>query len=175
MTSGSYRIGDPNLACTQLWSHSSEPSLLTGRVLTGIALQIGLFRLIRSRQSRTFTFWIGFEGFGSAAAMTSIYCDFFYFLPGGDSKLGDINDFYLVNMYELLVKFCRMIGDPYWRGMALVELSSHDGGFTDKMLFELISSIPQLFIALIGGLLMALLTRGTARLDAVSAPIANEV
>jgi hypothetical protein len=49
-----------------------------------------------------------------------------------------------------------MIYDPYWRGVAVAKLFSHDGGFTDNMLFELVSSIPQLFIALIGGLLQAI-------------------
>jgi hypothetical protein len=55
--------------------------------------------------------------------------------------------------------------------VALVKLSSHDGGFTDNMLFELVSSIPQIFMALIGGLLMALLRNVTARPTAASVPI----
>jgi hypothetical protein len=160
-----------NLAFTQLWSHSSEPALLTGRFVTCIALQIGLFCLIRSRRSRAFAFWIGFEGFGLAAAITSIYIDFFYLFHDGDSRLANINDLYILNMYNLLSQFCRVISDPYWRGVALVKLSSHDGGFTDNMLFELVSSIPQIFMALIGGLLMALLRNVTARPTAASVPI----
>jgi hypothetical protein len=162
-----------NLAFTQLWSHSSEPSLLTGRFLTIIALQVGLFCLIRSRRSRTFTFWIGFEGFGLAAAITSIYIDFFYLFYFGDSKLADINDLYLYTTYGLLGKLCRMINDPYWRGVAVDKLFTHDGGFTDNLLFELVSSIPQLFIALIGGLLVASLRKVAARLNAVSVPVEN--
>ena len=45
-----------NIAATQFWSHSSDPSLLTGRFLTCIALQVGLFCLIRSRRSRLLPF-----------------------------------------------------------------------------------------------------------------------
>jgi hypothetical protein len=159
-----------NLAFTRLWSHSSHPSLLTGRFLTSIALQVGLFCLIRSRRRRTFTFWIGFEGFGLAAAITSIYIDFFSL---DDSRLFYINDLYLFNIYNLLCKICMLINDPYCRGVAVAKLSSHDGSFIENMLFELVSSLPQLFIALIGGLLMASLSKVTARLNAVSAPIGN--
>ena len=162
-----------NLALTQLWSHSSEPSLLTGRFLTSIALQIGLFCLIRSRRSRTFTFWIGFEGFGLAAAITSLYIDFFYFFHFGDSKLANLNDLYLSNTYDLLIRCCRIINDPYWRGVAVNKLVTHDGSFTENMLFELVSSIPQLFIALTGGLLFASLRNVAARLNAASVPIGN--
>ena len=162
-----------NLAFTQLWSHSSEPSLLTGRFLTCIALQIGLFCLIRSSRSRTFTFWIGFEGFGLAAAITSLHIDFFYFFHCGDSKLADLNDLYLGNAYDLLIRCCTTINEPNWRGVAVNKLVTHDGSFTENMLYELVSSIPQLFIALSGGLLFASLRNVAARLNAVSVPVAN--
>jgi hypothetical protein len=66
-----------------------------------------------------------------------------------------------------------MINDQYWRGVAVDKLFSNDGGFTDDMLFELVSFIPQVFIALIGGLVMASLRKVTARLNAVSVPVGN--
>jgi hypothetical protein len=162
-----------NLAFTQLWSHSSEPSLLSGRFVTIIALQVGLFCLIRSRRSRSFTFWMGFEAFGLAAAITSLYIDFFYFFHFGDSELADLNDLYLSNAYDFLIRCCATINDPYWRGVAVNKLVTHDGSFTENMLFELVSSIPQLFIALIGGLLLASLRNVAARLNAVSVPLGN--
>ena len=66
-----------------------------------------------------------------------------------------------------------MISDPYWRGVAVNKLVTHDGSFTENMLFELVSSIPQLFIALTGGLLFASLRNVAARLNAASVPIGN--
>ena len=64
-----------NLAAVQFWSPSSEPSLFTGRFLMSIALQVGLFCLIRSRRTGYRTFWWGFVSFGLAALITSIYTD----------------------------------------------------------------------------------------------------
>jgi hypothetical protein len=157
-----------NLASTQFWSHSSHPSLLTGRLPTSIALQVGLFCLIRSRRSKSFTFWIGFEAFGLAAAITSIYIDLF---SPDDSNLADINDLYLDKMYNLLGNARIMINDPYWRGVVAAKLFSHDGGFIDNMLFELVSFMPQLFMAVIGGFLMALLRKARARPKAAGVPI----
>jgi hypothetical protein len=63
--------------------------------------------------------------------LRSLYIDFFYFFNFGDSKLADVNDMYLFNAYSLLGKFCRMINDPYWRGVAVDKLFTHDGGLTD--------------------------------------------
>jgi hypothetical protein len=116
---------------------------------------------------------MGFEGFGLAAAITSLYIDFFYFFHFGDSKLADVNDLYLANTYDFLIRCCMTINDPYWRSVAVNKLVTHDGCFTENMLYELVSSIPQLFIALIGGLLFASLRNVAARLNAVSVPVEN--
>jgi hypothetical protein len=82
-----------NLAALQFWSPSSEPSLFTGRVLMSIALQVGLFCLIRSRRTGHRTFWWGFVSFGLAALFTLIYINFF---SPDDSDLFNAMDQYLL-------------------------------------------------------------------------------
>lgn len=53
-----------------LFAHN--PYLLIGVALTGLSLQVGLFRLIRSR-NRIRMFWVGFVAFGSMAMMSFLW------------------------------------------------------------------------------------------------------
>jgi hypothetical protein len=53
-----------------LFAHSSY--LLTGVVLIGLSLQVGLFRLIRSRDHVGMV-WVGFVAFGSMAMASFIW------------------------------------------------------------------------------------------------------
>ena len=142
-----------NLGSTRFWSHSSDPSLLTGRILTSIALQVGLYGLIRSRRSRSLPFWAGFETFGLVAAIISVYIDFF---SPNDSVLADLMDAYLFNAYKTAEVVCLALKDPYYRSTMTARLSLHDGSFTDNLLFEIVSFLPQLLIALIGGSMTSL-------------------
>ncbi|MDB5350299.1 MAG: hypothetical protein JWN86_1546 [Planctomycetota bacterium] len=57
--------------------HSYDEDLAQGVALTGFALQFGIFQSIRSR-GQVRTFWIGFVATGSAAMMTFARCVAFH-------------------------------------------------------------------------------------------------
>lgn len=145
-----------NFAAVQFWSHSSSPSLLTGRFLTSLALQAGLFCLIRSRGTRFFSFWAGFEVFGLAAAITTIYMDFF---TAEDSLLFRQWDEYLFSAYNFIERLCTLIKDPYYQSRAKTILLLQNGSFTSDFLYEFISFLPQFLVALVGGFLTGLTVR----------------
>ncbi len=145
-----------NLAAIQFWSPSSSPSLFTGRFLMSIALQVGLFCLIRTRRSRYGTFWRGFVMFGLAAAITSIYIDLF---SPADSELFDLMDQYLASTFDLLERICMLIPDPYLRSRARTALVVPDNSFVSNLTYDFVSFLPQLFIALSGGCLASLALR----------------
>jgi hypothetical protein len=154
-----------NLAATQFWSPSSSPSLFTGRFLMSIALQFGLFCLILTRRSGYGTFWGGFVMFGLAAAITSIYIDLF---SPADSELFNLMDQYLASTFDLLERICMVIPDPYFRSTARTALVVSDNRFISHFIYDFISLLPQLFIALSGGCLASLaLRRWTKRPDPV--------
>jgi hypothetical protein len=134
-----------NLGSIQFWSHSSDPSLLTGRCLTSIALQIGLYGLIRSRRSKFLPFWAGFEVFGLVAAIISVYIDFF---SQDDSGLFDLMDIYF---FEVM-GFARRV-------FLTVRIDLRNGNYLDNFVYEIVSFFPQLCIALIGGFLASLAVR----------------
>jgi hypothetical protein len=157
-----------NIAATQFWSPSSEPSLFTGRFLTSIALQVGLLCLIRSHRTRFLPFWSGFEAFGLAAAITSVYIDF---LSPADSQLFNLMDLYLFSTYNIFNNMFVSINYPYFRS-SLTNSLLPDNSFMSNFMFEAISFLPQLFIALIGGFLTSLtIRRWGRRHDPVATPI----
>ena len=145
-----------NLAATQLWSYSSSPSLLTGRFLTSIALQVGLFRLIQGRRTGSFPFWSGFEACGLAAMLTSVYIDFF---SPDDSDLFRMMDSYLFWTFKLIGRVCMLIKNPYYQSKVATALLAQGQGFTNDVTYEIVSAFPQLALALIGGLLASLATK----------------
>lgn len=144
-----------NLASTQFWSHSSSPSLFTGRLFTSIALQGGLFYLIRSRRTSYLAFWAGFEIFALAAAITTIYIDFF---NGGDLVVADFMDDYLFNAYGFLVNLCQFLPIPYLRSRGLAILAENDT-FNANALYEFLYFFPQIIIAVMGGFCIGMLHR----------------
>lgn len=139
-----------NLASMQFWAHSSDPGLLTGRVFISLALQAGLYGLIRSRGTKFHLFWIGFELFGLAAAVMTIYIDFF---SPDDSALLSLMDEYLSAAYGFVSRGTLLIKDPYYQSKVRAALLANDGSFTPSLTWELIAFLPQFSIALIGGLL----------------------
>jgi hypothetical protein len=154
-----------NLAAVQFWSPSSEPSLFTGRFLMSIALQVGLFGLIRSRRRGYRTFWRGFVICGLAAAITSVYIDLF---SPANSELFDLMDQYLSSTFNLLERISLLIPDPYFRSRARTALVVSDNTFISHFIYDFVSFLPQLFIALSGGCLASLaLRRWTKRPDPV--------
>ncbi len=145
-----------NLGALQFWSPSSEPSLFTGRLLMSIALQVGLFCLIRSRRTGSRAFWRGFVSFGLAAFATSIYIDFF---SPDDSQLFNAMDQYLFSTFNLLERTCSLIPDPYFRSRVRTAFLVPDNRFTSHFMFDFVSFLPQLFIALSGGVLTSVTIR----------------
>jgi hypothetical protein len=145
-----------NVAATQLWSHSSSPSLLSGRFLTSIALQVGLLCLIRSRRSRFLPFWLGFEVFALLAAITTIYLD----EASADDPLFKLMDQYYFSTYKWLEGVSTLIADPFLRSSVRTAINAGSNTFASNFLYELISFLPQLVFALIGGVL----TKVTIRL-----------
>jgi hypothetical protein len=144
-----------NLAAVQFWSPSSEPSLFTGRILMAIALQVGLFCLIRSRRTGYRTFWWGFLSFGLAAFLTCVFID----VGPLDSYLFDPMDQYLASTYDLLARVCLFIPDPYVRSSVKTAFLDPSNSFTSHFTFDFVSFLPQLFIALSGGVLTSLTVR----------------
>ena len=71
-----------------------------------IALQVGLFRLIRNQWTKSLSFWYGFEAFGMVAAIITIYSDIF---SPSDSGIFDIWDLYLFNTVNLIEKSLRIL------------------------------------------------------------------
>ncbi len=145
-----------NLAAVRFWSPSSEPSLFTGRVLMSIALQVGLFSLIRSRRTGYRTFWWGFVSFGLAAFITSVYIDFF---SSDDSELFDAMDQYLFSTFTLLERICLLIPDPYLRSRVRTAFLMPDNTFTSHFMYDFVSFLPQLLIALSGGVVTSVTIR----------------
>jgi hypothetical protein len=166
-----------NITAPQFWSHSSEPSALSGRFLTFIALQVGLFFLIRSRRTWLFPFWAGFEVFGLVAAFVSIYIDFFS--PEGSVLFGWMDTYYF-NSYKFLEKISILIRDPYYRSRIWTNVVSHDGGVIDNSLWEVVSFLPHLAIAVVGGFLTSLAIRclgnrrGPTALESATAELASQ-
>jgi hypothetical protein len=145
-----------NIAATRLWSHSSSPIHLTGRFLTVFALQVGIFYSIRNRRTRLWPFWSAFEAFGLAAALISIYIDF---LSSAESELFNPMDLYLYSTYNLLESLATWINDPHYRSKVTRALTSSDNSFTFNFVFEVVSFLPQLVIALTGGCLTGLIVK----------------
>ena len=131
-----------NLASTQLWSPSSDPSLLSGRFLTSIALQVGILCVIRSRRTRISPFWSGFVAFGLAAAITSIYIDFI----NTESKLFDLMDLYLFHTFKFLDRTF------YYK----IRINYPVAG---DLAHEVVGFLPHLLIAIVGGCLTSLAIR----------------
>jgi hypothetical protein len=152
-----------NLAAVQFWSPSSEPSLFTGRVLMSIALQVGLFCLIRSQRIEYRIFWWGFLSFGLAAFITSVFIDLSYTLPIDfspiDSCLFNAMDQYLAFSYDLLARLCMFVPDPYLRSRLRTVFLLSDNTFTCHFVYDFVSFLPQLFIALSGGVLTSVIIR----------------
>ena len=151
-----------NLAALQYWSPSSEPSLFTGRVLMSIALQVGLFCLIRSRRTGYRTFWWGFLSFGLAAFITFAYIDLSPYVSiefGVESYLFDAMDQYLFSTYDLPARACMFIPDPYVRSRVRTLFLVSDNNFTSHVVFDFVSFLPQLFIALSGGVFTSVIIR----------------
>ena len=152
-----------NLAAVQFWSPSSEPSLFTGRFLMSITLQVGLFCLIRSQRTGYRTFWWGFLSFGLAAFITSVFIDLSYALPIAfspiDSYLFNAMDQYLSFTYDLLARLCMFIPDPYLRSRLRTVFVFSDNTFTCHFVYDLVSCLPQLFIAVSGGVLTSVVIR----------------
>ena len=145
-----------NLAAFQFWSPSSEPSLFTGRLLMAIALQIGLFCLIRSRRTGYRAFGWGFLLFGVAAFMTCTYIDL---LASADSALFNLMDEYFVYSYDLLARVCVLIPDPTFRSRVRTVLRVSDNSFACHFVFDFVSFLPQLLFALVGGVLTSVAAR----------------
>jgi hypothetical protein len=145
-----------NLAAVQFWSPSSEPSLFTGRLLMAIALQIGLFCLIRSRRKGYRAFGWGFLAFGVAAFVTCTYIDF---LASEDSALFDLMDQYVVYAYDLLAGVCILIPDPTFRSKVRTVLLVSNNSFACHFMYDFVCFLPQLLIALIGGVLTSVAVR----------------
>jgi hypothetical protein len=152
-----------NLAAVQFWSPSSDPSLFTGRVLMSVALQVGLLCLIRSRRTGYRTFWWGFLSFGLAAFLTCVFIDLSVYVSIDcsplDSYLFDAMDKYLAFTYDLLARACIFIPDPYVRSRVKTAFLDSSNSFTSHFMFDLVSFLPQLFIALSGGVLTILTVR----------------
>jgi hypothetical protein len=152
-----------NLAAIQIWSPSSEPALFTGRFLMFIALQAGLFCLIRSRRAGYRTFWRGFLSFGLAAFITSVFIDLSGALPIDfnpiDSYLFDAMDRYLAVTYDLLARLCMFIPDPYLRSRLRTVSVVSENTFTCHFVYDCVSFLLQFFVALCGGALTSLTVR----------------
>jgi hypothetical protein len=145
-----------NLAAVQFWSPSSEPSLFTGRILMAIALQVGLFCLIRSQRIGYRTFWWGFVLFGLAALITSMYIDL---ISPTHSELFNAMDQYLSFTYDLLARLCTFVPDPYLRSRLSTVLLVSENTFTCHFVYDIVSFLPQVFVALCGGVLTSLVGR----------------
>jgi hypothetical protein len=145
-----------NFVAIQFWSPSSEPSLLTGRFLMSIALQVGLLCLIRTRRTGYRTFWWGFVSFGLAASITTIYIDLF---SPGESELFNAMDQYLFSTFNLLERICMLIPDPYFRSRVRTAFLVSDNRFTSHLMFDFVSFLPQFLIALSGGVLTSVALR----------------
>jgi hypothetical protein len=155
-----------NLAAVQFWSPSSEPSLLTGRFLMSIALQVGIFSLIRTRRSEYRTFWWGFVSFGLATSITSIYIDLF---SSANWPPFNAIDQYLSFTFDLLERMCMLIPDVYWRSKIRTSFLAPDNSLTSHFMFDFVSFLPQLLIAVSGGALTSMvLRRWVKRHDPVS-------
>ena len=152
-----------NLAAIQFWSPSSEPSLFTGRVLMSIALQVGLFGLIRSQRIGYRTFCWAFLSFGMAASITSVFIDFNYAVPIDfspmDLYLNDAMDEYLFFAYDLLERVCKFIPDSYLQSRLRTVVLLSDNSFTCHFVYDCVCFLPQFFIALNGGVLTSLTVR----------------
>jgi hypothetical protein len=121
-----------------------------------IALQVALFRLIRDRETGHRTFLWGFLSFGLAALITSIYIDLF---SPDDSDLSNAMDQYLFSTFNLLERICLWIPDPYLRSRVRTAFIMSDHSFTSHFIFDFVSCLPQLFIALNGGAFTHVATR----------------
>jgi hypothetical protein len=146
-----------NLTFAHFWTPTSEPTLFTGRFLMSIALQVGLFRLICNQRTKSLSFWYGFEAFGLAAAITTIYIDI---LSPDGSEMFRIMDLYLFNTVNLIEKSLRMlISDNYCQAKIIAfVLDDHRESLCEVMYF-----MPQFFIAMVGGFLTSLTVRCLGR------------
>ena len=68
-------------------------------------------------------------------------------------------DQYLSFTYDLLARLCMFIPDPYLRSRLRTVFVFSDNTFTCHFVFDLVSFLPQLFIALSGGVLTSVVIR----------------
>jgi hypothetical protein len=117
--------------------HAYNADLAQGLALTGLALQIGVFRSIRSR-GRVRSFWVGFVASASATMLT-----FAWGIACPDSALSQMLIFYTkyANRY---VNYVTHVWDFYNRTQVYPVL---------VVALAVIWSVPQLFLALVVGLL----------------------
>jgi hypothetical protein len=92
---------------------------------------------------------VGFEAFGLVAAIISVYIDFF---SPDDSGLFDLMDNYL---FEVM-GFVRRV-------FLTVRIDLRNGSYLDNFVYEIVSFLPQVCIALIGGCLATLAIRFLCR------------
>jgi hypothetical protein len=124
------------------WNGYFNPGLLIG-----LALEAGLLGLIRSRNGFR-TFWWGFEAFGLASAITP----FLIALISPDVVNSYIG--FALNLVEHL--FFTLIKNPATQGR-LFEFIQGDLGLIIWIEFAIF--LPQLFVAVVGGLLASLIVR----------------
>jgi hypothetical protein len=139
-------------AARLLFAHN--PYLLTGVVLIGLSLQVGLFRLIRSRH-HVRVFWVGFVAFGSMAMVSFLWGVVFcpsstgimingrkYYPPmSPGSTMSTVWGYY----YEFAT--CTLKPLPYSDQILGV------GGEMPVVTIVVVCYLPQLLIAAFGGLL----------------------
>ncbi len=124
----------------------------TGLFLIGLALQVGLLCLIRSRIGFR-PFWWGFEAFGLA----SVIVPFFIILvsPAAGSEFLRLLDLYVVSAFNLVDHLCTLIKNPVSQERLTMFLL-HD---MQLIILEITIFLPQLLIAVVGGLLASLIVR----------------
>jgi hypothetical protein len=115
-------------------------------LLIGLTLEAGLLCLIRSRIGFR-PFWWGFEAFGLASAIIPVLIALISL---------DVVNWYIgfaLNLVECL--FCTLIKNPTTQGR-LFEFIQGDTGL---IIIEFAIFLPQLFVAVAGGLLASLIVR----------------
>ena len=124
----------------------------TGLFLIGLALQVGLLCLIRSRIGFR-PFWWGFEAFGLASVIVP-FC-IILVSPASGPEFLRLIELYVESAFNLVGHLCTLIKNPVKQQNLMMVL------FQDMQLIilEIAIFLPQLLFAVGGGLLASLVVR----------------
>ncbi len=165
-----------------LFSYNTE--MLIGVALSGIVLQLGLYQLLRSR-GRGRAFWAGFITCGLMATMSFVWAILFPEVIGIDfDNNGSMATVRTPGspLYTAWFGYAEFVSDhiigPILESHSMnsrINFDSYLGGALLVSIRVVVRFVPQLLIALVGGLLTSLIVRrwGKKPADAPNLPAAR--